>query len=141
MRKLNKTALILALTAILTMGVIGVQAEDDDDSAMDDGRVSDGRVNYEDPAAPVAIYCVFEYTDPSDPNLGIFTGIDVLQINSEGQGEGLLYASTDLIAAADPLESAIIAETAGAGLYLNSDGYSVITPAYSFSWQPGAINC
>lgn len=140
MRKLNKTALVLALMAILTMGVIGVQAEDDE-SAMDDGRVNDGRVNYEDPAAPVAIYCVFEYTNPSDPNLGIFTGIDVLQINSEGQGEGLLYASADEIAAADPLETTALAESAGAGLYLNGDGYSVIIPTYSFSWQPGVINC
>ncbi|MBZ0296376.1 MAG: hypothetical protein K8L99_27695 [Anaerolineae bacterium] len=136
--KRYKQIIVLAMLAVFSLGVVAAQAQDD-------GTIKDGRVNYEEPASSVAVYCNFVYSNADDPNMGILDSIDVLRIDADGQGNGILYADAATIALAEAeLTSDYVLDSAeGYSLVHFADGhYSVITPlGYAFDWERGAINC
>ena len=131
-----KRLLVVGLLAVLSLGVVAAQAQE----------IDDGRVNYEDPAASIAVYCNFVYSNPDDANMGILDSIEVLRIDEDGQGAGILYASAAALAEAEAnfTEDVILDTTADGYLLVHfADGhYAAITPqGYSFNWERGAINC
>lgn len=110
--------------------------------SADDPSLRDGRVNYWDAGAPVAVYCHFDGSNLSS--------IELLKINSSNQGELLLEISAaDINAAGDqPAVNTLLAEAQGFKLYRLTNGeFEVMAPAdkegkvYAFTWERGSFAC
>ncbi len=138
---------IIMLCGLLLLGVGVIYAEDE---PVPDGHIDDGRVNYWDLAAPVAVYCDFDNPDTDDPDYSVFESVDLWGINSEGSGYHVLTVTSDEI---DEIgystdENIEISNEDGFSLNRGTDGsLYVVSPAnsegkvYTFSWERGDQNC
>lgn len=135
--RLFKFSLVLALVLVFGVGLV----------SADEDTLRDGRVNYWESGAPVAVYCQFDRSDPAN---NVFNGIELLKINGSNQGEPLLEVSaTDINAVGDqPSANTLLAEARGYKLYRVTSGhFAVMSPpdaegkVYSFTWKRGDLGC
>ncbi len=143
--KALKLGLVVGL--MLTLSAVAMVAADDEvfDGTQDISGITDGRVNHWEVGAPAVIYCVFE-----DVEGGAFTGIEVLRINSDNQGELALSATAEEIdeISATPEENTVIVSENGYNLLRLTNGeFYLQAPAdaegksYAFAWSRGDQNC
>jgi hypothetical protein len=147
MMKVAKGLLLFVLA--LVVGVGAAAADDGDDVPT----INDGRVNSWDIAAPVVVYCTFEYPDADDPDAGVFSTVElwsVVRTDGVDQGSLALEVSAEEIDAAGYSSDAdtLIASASGFSLYRASDASLFVTaPAdaegkvYRFSWEFGDQGC
>lgn len=144
---MNAMKYALLTGAVLVFGIIGVASADDDLNTDADGTtyITDGRVNAWEVGAPAVIYCSF-----SDDEQTTFTGIEVLDVNAEDNGELAMWVSADAInlVSDTPATNTLIAEENGYSLYRLTNGdFQLFAPAdaegkvYSFTWARGAESC
>lgn len=139
---------LVMLCGLLLLGVGVIYAEEE--QPVPDGHIDDGRVNYWDLAAPVAVYCTFDSPDASDPDYSVFKTIELWGINSEGSGYHVLTVTSDDIdeMGYSTSQNTQIASASGYSLNRGTDGsFYVVSPAdaegkvYIFSWDRGDQNC
>lgn len=138
---------MVILCGLLLLGAGAIYAEDE---AMPDGHINDGRVNYWDLAAPIAVYCNFDNPDINDPDYSVFESVSLWGINAEGSGYHVLTVTSDEIDEIGYTTSENIEIASEDGFTLNraTDGsLYVISPLdsegkfYTFSWELGNQNC
>lgn len=142
--------LLAALFAVIGVGVIQAQGNENGVPVFSDGRVNNWQI-----AAPVAVYCVFDHTQ--DINVGVFQQIEVWGLNSNE----LLHATAADIAAAQATftkatttstRSKIATTTSTMATLDSADGYTlsllkdgsfqVSAPdGYTFNWMRGDTDC
>jgi hypothetical protein len=145
--KLFKVTVLLAF--VLTIGVSAIFADEDDSVPM----IEDGRVNAWDIAAPVVIYCTFDYPYSDDPDMGVLDTIELwalVTIDDNVQGSMVLEVSADTIEEVgySTDSDTVIASASGFTLVRATDASLYVTaPAdaegkvYSFSWEFGDEGC
>lgn len=138
---------ISALGLAVMIGVVGVGAAAAD-TAEDVPMIEDGRVNAWDISAPVVVYCIFEYVDEDDTDLGVLDTVDLWSvfINEDDAAQGSLalqVTAEDIAAVGVPTdENTIIASDNGVSLYRGTDGNLIaVGSGYTFSWELGAQGC
>jgi hypothetical protein len=127
--RLFKVFLVAAMFAVIGVGVIHA-----DDEAVVLPMINDGRANYYDIDAPVAVYCIIERPDDDTSN---FQRIEVWGLSSNK----LLEASAAEIDAVDG--AALLDSNWGYTLEKLADGsFKVSAPnGYSFTWERSNQNC
>ncbi len=137
--RLLKIGLFMVVAAVVGVGMVSA---DDNVPVIDDGRVNNWEI-----AAPAAIYCTFEQLNPDNLDETTFTGIEVLQINSENNGAFLFDIDAEDIAASVD-EDTLLASASGYDLYqLTTGSLYLSAPAdsegkvYSFTWERGDQGC
>jgi hypothetical protein len=138
---------ISALGLAVMIGVVGVGAAAADD-AEDVPMIEDGRVNAWDIAAPVVVYCTFEYPDADDTDLGVLDSVELWSvfINEEDAAQGslaLTVTSEEIDAAGVPVDEAVVIATDnGVSLYRGVDGsLTAAAGGYTFTWEFGDQGC
>jgi len=139
---------IVILCGLLLLGIGVIYAEEDE--PVPDGHIDDGRVNYWDLAAPVAVYCTFDNPDSADPDYSVFESVELWGINSEASGYHVLTvtsAELDEMGYSTEANTEIVS-TDGFSLNRGTDGsFYVVSPSdsegkvYTFSWERGDLNC
>ncbi|MCC6616148.1 MAG: hypothetical protein IT320_21940 [Anaerolineae bacterium] len=139
--------MVLLLVVVLALGVGVVQAQDEEENVP---TISDGRVNSWDIAAPVVVYCTFEYPNPDDVNAGVFDTIELWGATGEDEFQLVATVTADEIEAAgvDAESSTVLTSAFGYSLYRAADGSFTVAAApdaegkvYSFNWSFGDQNC
>jgi hypothetical protein len=138
---------ISAAGLAVMIGVMGAGAAAADD-AEDVPMIEDGRVNAWDIAAPVVVYCTFEYPDEDDTDLGVLDSVELWSvfINEEDAAQGslaLTVTSEEIDAAGVPADEAVVIATDnGVSLYRGVDGSLTAAGAgYTFTWEFGDQGC
>jgi hypothetical protein len=136
---------VVALAAVvLTVGVGVISAEEGVPA------ISDGRVNSWDLAAPVIVYCQFEYPDPEDRDAGVLDYIELWGLNGEDYFEQVAVVTAEEIDAAgvNAEISTLLVSGSGYSLYRETDGsFTAVAPVdpegklYTFNWERGDQNC
>ncbi len=155
---MNKTAKLISTLVISSLALTAFVASADDSENTDPaftwtynedaGRllvINDGRINSWEVAAPVAIYYTWDMVIGGEGSIvPQATGIELLGINADGEGELVLTASLDdLQTLADG--SAAYLEADGYRLYYVDGSFTVIAPpdyegkTYSFTWESKAL--
>ncbi|MCB9450443.1 MAG: hypothetical protein H6672_03340 [Anaerolineaceae bacterium] len=147
---MRKVSWLVLVMAVLAMGVVAVNAQDTHQVVDGVLYIQDGRVNSWDVAAPVAVYCRFDYPDADDVDYSVLSSIELLTINYADEGELTLSVDAAQIDAVGetPAENTLIAAAGGYGLYRATNGsLYVVGPAdasgnpYIFVWNRGDQNC
>ncbi len=128
MRKLQ-VLLVLVMVAVLGVGVIHA-ADLDGVPVFTDGRVNNWQMD-----EPVAVYCVFDYSQ--NVNVGVFQRVEVWGLD----GNKLLQATAAQIdAAAAP--ATLDSEWSYTLSKVADNTFEVTAPdGYSFTWQRGDTDC
>jgi hypothetical protein len=118
---------------VLALGVTAALADEVDDSVP---AISDGRVNSLDIAAPLAVYCQFDYPYADDENVGVLDEIEIWAFVGDEIQKVISASAADLENGAGLIAS-------GYALYLEDDGSLTASGAnYAFNWQHGETdNC
>lgn len=140
---------VLAALMVVSFGVVGAQDDEEDLPTINDDRVN----NY-DLAAPVAVYCEYDYPFEDDPNVGVLQDIELWALTDADDGlfsQVALVSGNEVSAAIQDLdgEPLVLAQSAGYSLWLlDEDTLQVIAPAdfegkvYDFSWDLGStVRC
>lgn len=148
MRNIKWLALVIM---VLAVGSGAVSADDNTHKVADNQLyILDGRVNSWDVAAPVAVYCRFDYPYADDVNMSVLTSIEVLGINYANNGELLFSVDAAAIDAAgtSPAQDTLLGSGGGTSLYRATDGqFYIVGPAnekgepYIFTWERGTQGC
>lgn len=146
MRNQSKFRLIVALLMVFVLSLSAAVMLADDDEEEIAPLIDDGRVNAYDPAAPVAVYCVYR----TEGEGAVMDRIALLSTHPDTLGSGILDVTVEDI---DDIgysedEDTLISESDGYGLYRATDGsFYVVAPAdfegkiYTFNWSYGDLNC
>ncbi|MDX2162210.1 MAG: hypothetical protein SF162_12865 [bacterium] len=141
----NRFAVAIAAAALMIVSAPAFAEEDDD--TVDLPRITDGRINYYDLAAPVAIFENYDYPYSDDPNMGVLESIEFWGLVGESFDKVLHVSVEDLEAVTDDVELAAaavaIASNFGYTLSLETDGSLTLTAptdangvTYQFNWSP-----
>ena len=120
--------------------------------------IRDGRVNGNDIAAPVAVFCKFTYPDANNTALkpvnrwrSVLDRVELWGITDSTRQfhEIVMVPGSDIMLTPSTLGVHVDAEGFGYVLYHNADGSLTVTAppdregkVYTFTWTPGrAINC
>jgi hypothetical protein len=138
--RIYKLMLAAVAVLVLALGAIGVRAAEDDTLPP---SFTDGRLNAYDTAAPLAVYCHFEYPYASDVNRGELDRIEVWGYVGEFIKPVIsVDAETIDEIGVDAAEDQAIASSDGYGLWRASDGSFYVTgPNYRFNWERGDQGC
>lgn len=150
--KFRGSILISAVLAALMVVSFGVVSAQDDEEDLP--NISDDRVNNFDLAAPVAVYCEYDYPFEDDPNVGVLQDIELWALTDADDGlfsQVAVVSGDALSAAIQDLEgdASVLAQSSGYTLWLlDEDTLQVIAPAdfegkvYDFSWDLGStVRC
>lgn len=131
----RKITIVLTLLSVLALGMVASHADDVDPSVP---AISDGRVNSLDIAAPLAVYCQFDYPY-DDVNVGVLRSVDVWGFVGDEIEQVISVPAADLTTA----DAGLLASQGSYGLYLEADGSLTTAGAnYTFNWMPGETdNC
>lgn len=146
-----KFSVLLLLLVFAAVGFASADSADDEGQPTVTTDIEDGRVNYWEVGAPVAVYCTFAQTDPEDLDYREFTGIELLAINREtNNGELVASVSAEAIdeIGVNAAQDTLLASGAGYHLYRAKTGeFYVVSPAdaegkvYTFVFARGDLNC
>lgn len=141
--------IMMLFIAVLALGVGVIYAEDDSET-MDVPTIDDGRVNSWDIAAPVVVFCEFDYPYADDENMGVFDTMELWGATGEDEFQLVATVTAQEIedAGVDADSSTLLVSAYGYSLYRETDGSFTVTAApdadgkvYRFNWSFGDQNC
>ncbi len=136
--RIHKLVFVAAAVFVLALGAFGVRADDTPPPSF-----TDGRLNAYDTAAPLAVYCEFEYPYADDVNRGELDRIEVWGYVGEFI-EPVLSVDAETIdeVGVDARADQVIATSDGYTLWRAADGGFFVTgQGYRFDWERGDQGC
>lgn len=135
---------LLSVMALAILVMAGAAFADVDSAGVP--YIPDGRANLYDIAAPVAVYCSFDYPYADDVNMGVLSDIQAWAMTGiEGEFTKVIDVTpadiADALKAADGTK--VVQSSEGYTLYQESDGsLTLVGGNYQFNWTPGDVtNC
>lgn len=137
--QIYKLTLAAVAVLVLAFAAFGVRAAEDTPPPS----FTDGRLNAYDTAAPLAVYCKFEYPDASDLNKGELERIEVWGYVGEFINSVIsVNAETIDEIGVDSTADQELASNEGYSLWRASNGGFYVTgPNYRFDWKRGDLGC